>query len=56
MITVTFTEAEVNEIRKALAAQENGYRGHGFVGLANQASELRSKIANAVIDSKIVSV
>ena len=50
MITITLTEVEVNEIRKALAAQENGYRGHGFVGLANQASELRSKINDVVLD------
>ena len=50
MITLTLTEAEVNEIRKALAAQENGSRGHGFTGLARQASELRSKINDVVLE------
>ena len=50
MITLTLTEVQVNEIRKALASQENGYRGHGFVGLANQLGELRSKINDVVLE------
>jgi len=56
MITLTLTEAEVNEIRKALAAQEVGYRGHGFKALESLVSDLRSKINNTMLDSKIVSV
>lgn len=50
MITLTLTEVEINEIRKALASAENGYRGHGFTALAYQASELRSKINDVVLE------
>jgi hypothetical protein len=50
MITLTLTEVEVNEIRKALAAQEVGYRGHGFKALENLVAELRSKINDVVLD------
>jgi len=50
MITLTLTEAEIREVRKALSAQEDGYRRHGFKMLAYQVSDLRAKIADAVLD------
>jgi hypothetical protein len=50
MITLILTEAEVNEMRKALAAQEVGYRGHGFKALENLVADLRSKINDAVLN------
>jgi hypothetical protein len=51
MITLILTEAEVNEIRKALSAQEVGYRGHGFKALENLVADLRSKINDVVLDN-----
>ena len=52
MIAIAFTDAEIREIRKALSAQEDGYRRHGFKVLGYQVSDLRAKIADAVIDSQ----
>jgi hypothetical protein len=49
MITLTLTEMEVNEIRKALAGAENFNRSHGFKALENLVADLRSKINDAVL-------
>lgn len=50
MITLTLTEIEVNEIRKALATAEQNHKSHGFKALENLVADLRSKINDAVLD------
>ena len=55
MITVTFTEAEINEIRKALSWAEQSHRKYGYKALENLVADLRSKINDAMLDKKLVS-
>lgn len=50
MITITLTEMEMNEIRKALATAEQSHRAHGFKALENLVADLRSKLNDAVLD------
>lgn len=50
MITLTLTEAEVNEIRKALSWAEQSHRKYGFKALENLVSDLRGKINDVVLD------
>ena len=50
MITLTLTEAEVNEIRKALAWAEQSHRKYGFKALENLVADLRSKVNDAVLN------
>ena len=50
MITLTLTEIEVNEIRKALASAEQSHKSHGFKALENLVADLRSKVNDAVLD------
>ena len=51
MITLTLTEAEVNEIRKALSWAEISHRKYGFKALESLVSDLRSKINDVVLDA-----
>jgi hypothetical protein len=51
MITLTLTEAEVNEIRKALHWAEQSHRKYGFKALENLVADLRSKINDVVLDA-----
>lgn len=55
-ILVSLTPAEQNIIRQALRAEHDRMVKQGFAGLAKLAGETSSKIADAVLDSKIVSV
>ena len=50
MITLTLSEIEVNEIRKALATAEQNHKSHGFKALENLVADLRSKINDAVLN------
>ena len=50
MITLTLTEMEVNEIRKALATAEQNHKSHGFRALESLVSDLRGKVNDAVLD------
>jgi len=50
MITLTLTEAEVNEIRKALSWAEISHRKYGFKALENLVADLRSKINDVVLE------
>jgi len=56
MITVTFTDAEVNLVRQALRAEHDRMVKQGYAGLAKVVDSARDSLNNAVIDSKIVSV
>ena len=49
MFTLTLTEAEINEIRKALATAEQNHKSHGFKALESLVSDLRSKVNDAVL-------
>jgi hypothetical protein len=51
MITLILTEAEVNEIRKALSWAEQSHRKYGFKALENLVADLRSKINDVVLDA-----
>jgi hypothetical protein len=50
MMTLTLTEVEVNEIRKALATAEQNHKSHGFKALENLVADLRGKINDVVLD------
>lgn len=54
MITVTFTDAEVNLVRQALRAEHDRMVKQGYAGLAKVVESARDTLANAVIDSKVV--
>jgi hypothetical protein len=54
MITVTFTDAEVNLVRQALRAEHDRMMKQGYAGLAKVVESARDTLANAIIDSKVV--
>jgi hypothetical protein len=54
MITVTFTDAEVNLVRQALRAEHDRMVKQGYAGLAKVVESARDSLANAIIDSKVV--
>jgi hypothetical protein len=54
MITVTFTDAEVNLVRQALRAEHERMVKQGYAGLAKVVESARDTLANAIIDSKVV--
>jgi hypothetical protein len=56
MITVTFTDAEVNLVRQALRAEHERMVKQGYAGLAKVVDSARQTLADAIIDSKIVRV
>jgi len=56
MITVTFSDAEVNLVRQALRAEHERMVKQGYAGLATVLDSARQTLSDAIIDSKIVSV
>ena len=55
-ILVSLTPAEQSIIRQALRAENDRMVKQGYAQLAKLAGETSNKIADAVLDSKIVSV
>lgn len=53
MITVTFTDAEVNLVRQALRAEHERMVKQGYSGLAKVLESARNSLVNAMIDRKL---
>lgn len=51
-LLLDLTDREVEVIRMALRAQQDLHKRNGFDILVNEVSDLRSKIADAILDSK----
>lgn len=54
MITVTFSDAEVNLVRQALRAEHDRMVKQGYAGLAKVVESARDTLANAIIDKNLV--
>ena len=54
MITVTFTDAEVNLVRQALRAEHDRMVKQGYAGLAKVVESARDTLANAIIDKNLI--
>ena len=54
MITVTFTDAEVNLVRQALRAEHDRMVKQGYAGLAKVVESARDTLASAVIDKNLI--
>lgn len=52
MITLRLTEREVEVIRMALRSNESQHQRNDFKALVLESQDLRSKIADAIIDIK----
>jgi len=55
-ILISLTPAEQNIVRQALRAERDRMVKQGYAGLAKLADETSSKIADAILDNKIVRV
>ena len=54
-IVITLTPAEQNIVRQALRAEADRMGKNGYIQLSRLALETSSKIADAVLDSNLVS-
>lgn len=54
MITVTFTDAEVNLVRQALRAEHDRMVKQGYAGLAKVVDSARDTLTNATIDKNLI--
>jgi hypothetical protein len=54
MITVTFTDAEVNLVRQALRTEHERMVKQGYAGLAKVVESARDTLANAIIDKNLI--
>ena len=54
MITVTFTDAEVNLVRQALRAEHDRMVKQGYAGLAKVVESDRSTLSDAMIDKNLI--
>jgi hypothetical protein len=54
MITVTFTDAEVNLVRQALRAEHDRMVKQGYAGLAKVVDSARDSLTNAMLDKNLV--
>lgn len=54
MITVTFTDAEVNLVRQALRAEHDRMVKQGYAGLAKVVDSARDSLTNAILDKNLV--
>jgi hypothetical protein len=54
MITVTFTDAEVNLVRQALRAEHERMMKQGYAGLAKVVDSARQTLADAIIDNNLI--
>ena len=52
MISVSFTDMEINQLRQALRALEESHKRNCFPALEMLVLDMRRKVADAVIDSK----
>ena len=52
MISVSFTDMEINQLRQALRALEESHKRNCFPVLEMLVLDMRRKVADAVIDSK----
>ena len=52
MLLLDLTDREVEVIRMALRAQQDLHKRNGFDTLVNEVSDLRSKIADAILDAR----
>ena len=53
-ITIVLTPAEQNIVRQALRAEAERMGKNGYIQLSRLALDTSSKIANAILDSKLV--
>lgn len=53
-ITITLTPAEQNIVRQALRAERDRMVKQGYAQLAKLAEETSSKIADAILDNKML--
>lgn len=51
-LLLDLNEREVEVIRMALRAQQDLHKRNGFDTLVNEVSDLRSRIADAILDSR----
>ena len=51
MITLTFTDPEINQLRQALRALEESHKRNCFPALEVLVLEMRRKVADSVIDA-----
>ncbi len=56
MITIELSEREWSAIMGALRTQEEGHKRNDFKALVLEMQEIRSRMNDAMIDSKIVRV
>jgi len=52
-LLLDLTDREVEVIRMALRSQQDLHKRNGFATLVREVEELRSKIADAILDSKL---
>lgn len=52
MLLLDLTDREVEVIRMALRAQQDLHKRNGFDILVNEVGDLRSKIADAILDAR----
>lgn len=52
MISVSFTDMEINQLRQALRALEESHKRNCFPTLEMLVLDMRRKVADAVIDAK----
>jgi len=55
-LLLDLTEREVEVIRMALRAEEDKHKRNDFKALTLEVQELRSKISDAIIDTKLARV
>jgi hypothetical protein len=55
-LLLDLTPSEVDLIRTTLRNEEERHKRQGFIGLAQASADLREKINNAMIDSKMKAV
>lgn len=53
MITVTFTDSEINMVRQALRAEQERMVKQGYIALADVIQKARGAVADALIDSNV---
>lgn len=56
MITIDFSEREWHAVMGALRMQEKNHKRNDFKALVSEMQEIRSRMNDAMIDSKIVRV
>ena len=54
MITIEFSEREWHAVMGALRTQEEGHKRNDFKALVSEMQEIRSRMNDAMIDSKVV--